>query len=165
MDSKIFEVVILFTIFVNTIFLGVDAATFPSNSTNDTVQSTADFIFVAIFTAEMLLKIMAWGVFFNGPYSYFRDYWNWLDFLVTVTCYFVFISSQFTVFKLLRLIRPLRAIAIVPRMRILAQSLLLALPSLFDVALLFCFVVFMFGLMGVQLYNGRFEQNTKQNNK
>jgi len=35
-----------------------------------------------IFLTEILLKIMASGLIFNGPKSYLRNYANILDFLI-----------------------------------------------------------------------------------
>ena len=39
------------------------------------------YVFTAIYTLEMLLKILAKG-FILHSYAYLRDPWNWLDFVV-----------------------------------------------------------------------------------
>ena len=42
-----------------------------------------DFAFNIVFIVEAALRIAALGVW-RGPTAYFRNSWNWLDFLVTV---------------------------------------------------------------------------------
>lgn len=44
----------------------------------------ADCVFLAIFTLEAILKVIAMGFSFAGPRSYLRDYWNVLDLLVVI---------------------------------------------------------------------------------
>lgn len=41
------------------------------------------YIFAAIYTVEMILKIIAKG-FCMHKYAYLRDPWNWLDFVVVI---------------------------------------------------------------------------------
>ena len=40
-------------------------------------------MFTAIFTVELVLRVMALG-FVLHRYSYLRDPWNWLDFIVVL---------------------------------------------------------------------------------
>lgn len=42
------------------------------------------YLFLAAFTIEMSLKIVAYG-FVIGPGTYLRDHWNQLDFLIVVS--------------------------------------------------------------------------------
>ena len=49
----------------------------------DSLQEDADVIFVAIFTLEATLKIIAYGFFFHSN-SYLRSGWNIIDFVVVV---------------------------------------------------------------------------------
>merc|ERR1719421_1516546 len=42
-----------------------------------------DFVFLAIFAVEMVLKMLASGLIMH-PYAYLRSTWNWLDFIVVV---------------------------------------------------------------------------------
>lgn len=45
--------------------------------------SSHRFVFAAIYTLEMFLKIIGRG-FALHKYAYLRNAWNWLDFLVVV---------------------------------------------------------------------------------
>lgn len=65
-----FDRVILFTIMANSIVLAMED---PYNP-NKLIQNL-DYLFLAIFTLEMFLKVIAMGLFMR-PYSYLRDSWN-----------------------------------------------------------------------------------------
>ena len=67
-----FDKFILLTIFANCICLGVED---PSREEPDPVIELLDQIFLAIFSIEMILKIIAMG-FVMEPHSYLRDPWN-----------------------------------------------------------------------------------------
>ena len=70
-----------------------------------------DFIFLLIYTTEMVLKIIAMG-FFMRPHSYLRDGWNILDFTVVVLGWLgMFITAgDISAIKVIRILRPLRTI-------------------------------------------------------
>jgi len=44
------------------------------------------FVFLAIYSVEAVIKITARGFVFY-KYTYLRDYWNWLDFIVIISAY------------------------------------------------------------------------------
>lgn len=53
------------------------------SSINFVFQELSDYAFVAIFTVEAILKIIAFGFVFT-PDAYLRSGWNMLDFIVVV---------------------------------------------------------------------------------
>lgn len=67
-----FDKFILLTIFANCIVLSLED---PSDQEPDPIMEMIDFVFLFIFSVEMILKIIAIG-FFMEPYSYLRDPWN-----------------------------------------------------------------------------------------
>jgi hypothetical protein len=108
-----------------------------------------DFIFLIIYTIEMILKIIAMG-FFMRAHSYLRDTWNVLDFLVVILGW---ISLNFatddgadiSAIRVIRILRPLRTINSMPGMSGLVSTILNSLPIMFDIMVLFCFMLIMFG--------------------
>lgn len=52
-----------------------------------------DIVFLAIYTFEAVLKIIAMGFIFNSN-SYLRDLWNILDLTVIVTAYIPYFVSN-----------------------------------------------------------------------
>ncbi|KAM9336088.1 voltage-dependent T-type calcium channel subunit alpha-1G [Symphorus nematophorus] len=115
-----------------------------------------DFIF-AFFAIEMVIKMVALGIF--GKKCYLGDTWNRLDFFIVVAGMLEYSlnlqSVSFSAVRTVRVLRPLRAINRVPSMRILVTLLLDTLPMLGNVLLLCFFVFFIFGIVGVQLWVGR----------
>ncbi|KAL8568788.1 hypothetical protein ACOMHN_036972 [Nucella lapillus] len=113
------------------------------------------FIF-AFFAAEMLVKMMAMGVF--GKETYLAETWNRLDcFIVLAGALEYAIDTEnlsISAIRTIRVLRPLRAINRIPSMRILVMLLLDTLPMLGNVLLLCFFVFFIFGIIGVQLWAG-----------
>lgn len=68
-------------ILVSSVLLALDDPLVESNSS---VLTEIDLVVTIIFTAEALLKILAYGFLFNGEFSYMRDYANVLDFIVII---------------------------------------------------------------------------------
>ena len=74
--NKWFDYFILFVILLNCVGLSLD-----SNDPKDAdsklsrIIHLSDYVFLGIFTLEMILKIIAMGLVMR-PYSYLRDAWN-----------------------------------------------------------------------------------------
>ena len=74
-----------------------------------------DVTMTIIFTTEAVLKIITLGFLFNRRYSYLRNTWNILDFIIVI---FALISLAITdsnisfvkVLRVARILRPLRLI-------------------------------------------------------
>ncbi|XP_042622268.1 voltage-dependent T-type calcium channel subunit alpha-1H-like [Cyprinus carpio] len=119
------------------------------------LQAFDDFIF-AFFAVEMVVKMVALGIF--GPKCYLGDTWNRLDLFIVMAGMLEYSldghNVSFSAIRTVRVLRPLRAINRVPSMRILVTLLLDTLPMLGNVLLLCFFVFFIFGIVGVQLWAG-----------
>lgn len=70
LTHSLFNLIIITVIVTNCIFM---AARFES--------AVAERLFTTIYTVEGVLKITARGFILN-PFTYLRDPWNWLDFVV-----------------------------------------------------------------------------------
>ncbi|MES1907626.1 MAG: hypothetical protein MHM6MM_000707 [Cercozoa sp. M6MM] len=155
-DTKTFDFVILFIIVANSVIIALDN---PIEEKSDAFKSflrSSDIFFAAAFALEMLVKVIAMGMWCNGKYAYLRDSWNVLDFIVVVLGgVSLFIESNFTVVRTVRVLRPLRTINSIESMRRLIASLLDALHSMRDVAIFLAFIMFLFALVGMQFFGGR----------
>ena len=127
---------------INCCFLALDKEVDVITANNETI----DFIFLNIYTFEMILKIIAMG-FFMRPHSYLRDSWNILDFTVVMLGWVskIFANSNISAIKVIRILRPLRTINQIPNMSSLVKTILNSLPVMFDVMILFFFMLIMFG--------------------
>jgi len=54
-------------------------------------------VFLALYTMEMVFKILGLGFIFSGPGSYLRDPWNILDFTIVMSAYLTIIQDIITV--------------------------------------------------------------------
>jgi hypothetical protein len=79
-----------------------------------------DKILGVIFATECLLKVIAHG-FVLGPNTYLRNSWNFLDFCIVVSS---MAGNEFKLFRLTRVLRPLRTIKRVPILRLHAEALI-----------------------------------------
>ena len=105
-----------------------------------------DLVFLIIYTMEMILKIIAMG-FVMREHSYLRDSWNKLDFFVVLMGWISqFLNSgDISAIKVIRILRPLRTINQIPNMSSLVATILNSLPIMFEVMVLFGFMLIMFG--------------------
>jgi hypothetical protein len=51
------------------------------------LQEIAELVFLSIFTLEMVMKIIAYGLYRCGPPSYLKNRWNLLDGFIVVIGY------------------------------------------------------------------------------
>ncbi|CAG5122328.1 unnamed protein product, partial [Candidula unifasciata] len=126
------------------------------------VLNYMDRIFTIIFIVEMVVKWFAFGF-----KTYFTDAWCWLDFCIVMLSIVMMIGESIQTsntgnfgamksMRTLRALRPLRAVSRWEGMRVVVNALFKAIPSICNV-LLVCLVFWLiFGIMGVQLFSGKF---------
>mmetsp|Transcript_43521 Transcript_43521/g.105631 ORF Transcript_43521/g.105631 Transcript_43521/m.105631 type:complete len:2203 (+) Transcript_43521:102-6710(+) len=150
-----FDNMILLAILVNCLFMAL-------NPPFENLERESDTVFVAVFTLEMTLKMIALGFIFERA-AFLRSAWNWLDFVVVVTGLMtIYVRAMagesgldaVSAVRAVRLLRPLRTINRIPGMRVLVRSLLDAIPAMGSVMLLCSFIFLVFGIIGVQLFSG-----------
>lgn len=128
-------------------------------SSNETSQRSLilDHIFLALYTIEMLFKILGLG-FIIPKGSYLRDSWNILDFVIIVSAYLPLViasgSMNLKVMRVFRVLRPLRTISGIEGLRILVSALLSAIPLLRDTILVLTFFFIIYAITGLQLWSG-----------
>lgn len=90
-----------------------------SNQTNSYLE-TIEYIFLVIFTAECVMKIIAYGFVMHAG-SYLRNGWNLLDFfIVVIGMLSITLSSlmkegfDVKALRAFRVLRPLRLVSGVP---------------------------------------------------
>ena len=155
--SRYFDRFILMLIIVNCMFLTMDskALGFESSSVGKVV-ALSENVFTGAYVLEMMVKIVAMGFWWDKG-SYLSDWWNRMDFTVVVLGLLAYLPGvgNFSGMRTVRVLRPLRTITGVSGMRALVKTLLQSLPLLFDVLVLVSFLFFIFGIIGVQLFESR----------
>lgn len=152
-----FEFVTILVIVSNSIVLALEE---PGSDSQESIFTMLDQVFLALYTVEMVLKILGLGFILN-PEAYLRDWWNVLDFVIVISGYFS-LSSQSALnlqsLRVFRVLRPLRAVQNVEGLRILVQSLISALPLLRDTIIVLLFFFMIFAIAGLQLFSGNLKQ-------
>jgi len=123
-----------------------------------------DYAFTLVFTVEMLLKVIDLGVMLH-PGSYGRDFWNLLDAIVVICALIAFAFagssagqnlSTIKAFRVLRVLRPLKTIKRVPKLKAVFDCVLTSLRNVFNILIVYILFQFIFAVIAVQLFNGRF---------
>jgi hypothetical protein len=115
-----------------------------------------DYIFLALYTLEMVLKIFGMG-FVLAKGTYLRDAWNVLDFVIVTTGYISFFgdgSLNLNVLRSFRVLRPLRTISNVEGLKMLMSALFGSLPLLGNTLIILLFFFLIFAIGGLQLWMG-----------
>lgn len=118
----------------------------------------SDLIFLIIFCLEFVVKAIALGFLF-GDYAYLRDAWNRLDFFVVAVTLASAITGGSGVGRTLRvgrILRPLRMINRNESMKVVINALLRSLPAVGYTVVLLVLFFFVFGILGLNLFIGRF---------
>lgn len=153
----------------------------PTNQALDVL----DLGFTAVFATELLLKIIDLGIILH-PGAYLREFWNLIDAIVVVCALismgfdflYVLTSNHNPIQKLtkvvlfyrgtstslstikslrvLRVLRPLKTIKRVPKLKAVFDCLVNSLKNVINILIVYILFQFIFAVIAVQLFNGKF---------
>ncbi|XP_053098401.1 calcium channel, voltage-dependent, L type, alpha 1D subunit, a isoform X6 [Pangasianodon hypophthalmus] len=131
-----------------------------NHSFRNNILGYVDYAFTAIFTVEVMLKMMTFGAFLHKG-AFCRNYFNLLDLLVVGVSLVSFgiQSSAISVVKILRVLRvlrPLRAINRAKGLKNVVQCVFVAIRTIGNIMIVTTLLQFMFACIGVQLFKGKF---------
>lgn len=163
---KMFDHIVLVFIFLNCITIALERPDIDPGSTERVFLSVSNYIFTAIFVAEMMVKVVALGLI-SGEHTYLQSSWNVLDgllVLVSLVDIVVAMASAggakilgiLRVLRLLRTLRPLRVISRAPGLKLVVETLISSLRPIGNIVLICCAFFIIFGILGVQLFKGKF---------
>uniref|UniRef100_A0A4W6CVK1 Calcium voltage-gated channel subunit alpha1 Ib n=1 Tax=Lates calcarifer TaxID=8187 RepID=A0A4W6CVK1_LATCA len=161
---KLFDYVVLAFIFLNCITVALERPKILQGSLERLFLTISNYIFTAIFVAEMTVKVVSMGLYL-GETAYLRSSWNILDgFLVFVSLIDIVVSMAggakilgvLRVLRLLRTLRPLRVISRAPGLKLVVETLITSLKPIGNIVLICCAFFIIFGILGVQLFKGKF---------
>lgn len=106
----------------------------------------SDPVITALFVGEALRKMAAHG---QHRYRHFADGWNVFDFLIVVVCLLPVAAHYAAVLCLVRAVRALRLVWVLPRSQRLGGSLLRNLPSMGYIGLRLMILFHVYAVTGV----------------
>ncbi|KAA0200133.1 voltage gated sodium channel [Hyalella azteca] len=117
------------------------------------VIEASEVLFTAIYTFESGVKVMARGFILEG-FTYLRDAWNWLDFVVIALAYVTMVVIPY-------LAKPPVLSKIILRstgLKTIVGAVIESVKNLRDVIILTVFSLSVFALLGLQIYMGVLSQ-------
>ncbi|XP_069956880.1 muscle calcium channel subunit alpha-1 isoform X9 [Cherax quadricarinatus] len=164
-NHSLFSNVILVCILISS---GMLAAEDPlrSDSQRNTILNYFDIFFTSVFTVEIFLKVVSYGFILHKG-AFLRSAFNGLDLLVVAVSLISFsfnrdlttrdgAISVVKILRVLRVLRPLRAINRAKGLKHVVQCVIVAIKTIGNIMLVTCLLEFMFAVIGVQLFKGKF---------
>eukprot|EP00063_Salmo_salar_P041151 XP_014015986.1 PREDICTED: voltage-dependent N-type calcium channel subunit alpha-1B-like isoform X17 [Salmo salar] len=170
---RYFEMCILVVISMSSIALAAEDPV-QANAPRNNVLKYLDYVFTGVFTFEMVIKMVDLGLLLH-PGSYFRDLWNILDFIVVSGALVAFAFSSFmgppqgvprgskgkdisTIksLRVLRVLRPLKTIKRLPKLKAVFDCVVNSLKNVFNILIVYMLFMFIFAVIAVQLFKGKF---------
>ncbi|NXO54411.1 SCN5A protein, partial [Aramus guarauna] len=164
------DLTITLCIVMNTLFMALE-----HNNMSDNFKSmlnVGNLVFTGIFTAEMILKIIA-----LDPYYYFQQHWNIFDSII-VTLSLIELSlpkhkskkerrkgGTLSVLRSFRLLRVFKLAKSWPTLNTLIKIIGNSLGALSNLTLVLAIIVFIFAIVGVQLFGRSYGENSHKINK
>ncbi|CAO2610899.1 Voltage-dependent P/Q-type calcium channel subunit alpha-1A [Lemmus lemmus] len=118
----------------------------------------------SVFTFEMVIKMIDLGLVLHQG-AYFRDLWNILDFIVVsgALVAFAFTGNSkgkdintIKSLRVLRVLRPLKTIKRLPKLKAVFDCVVNSLKNVFNILIVYMLFMFIFAVVAVQLFKGKF---------
>ncbi|XP_034736761.1 voltage-dependent R-type calcium channel subunit alpha-1E isoform X6 [Etheostoma cragini] len=165
-NLRYFEMSILLVIAASSIALAAEDPVATSSNWNKVLRYF-DYVFTGVFTFEMIIKMIDQGLLLHDG-SYFRDLWNILDFIVVVGALVAFALSNvmgnnkgrdiktIKSLRVLRVLRPLKTIKRLPKLKAVFDCVVTSLKNVFNILIVYKLFMFIFAVIAVQLFKGKF---------
>uniref|UniRef100_A0A674KGN9 Sodium channel protein n=1 Tax=Terrapene triunguis TaxID=2587831 RepID=A0A674KGN9_9SAUR len=148
------DLAITICIVLNTLFMAMEY--YPMTKHFHNVLSVGNLVFTGIFTAEMVLKLIA-----MDPYYYFQVGWNIFDgFIVTLSLVELFLSNVdgLSVLRSFRLLRIFKLAKSWPTLNKLIKIIGNSVGALGNLTLVLAIIVFIFAVVGMQLFGKSYKE-------
>ncbi|KAM6951086.1 sodium channel protein type 4 subunit alpha A [Aplochiton taeniatus] len=145
--NRLLVMFIMFTILSNCIFMTM--------SDPPAWSKIVEYVFTGIYTFEASIKVLSRG-FCIGSFTFLRDPWNWLDFMVISMAYITeFVDlGNVSALRTFRVLRALKTITVIPGLKTIVGALIQSVKKMVDVMILTVFALAVFALIGLQLFMG-----------
>lgn len=161
MKFKYQERIIQSFIMLSSLKLAVDTYFLNEKKGSFTLQVSTyiDWTFNILFLFEMMIKMIAMGLIMDNG-SYLRESWNRLDCFIVITSMMDMTLNGLDIgiikiFRMLRVLRPLRFINHNVNLRMVVVALLDSMSSILNVVVVIAVVYLIFAILGVNFFGGR----------
>ena len=122
----------------------------------DKIINKINNIINILFTLEMVIKILAKGLILH-KFAYLKNGWNIIDCFICIYQWFKIKYEDWgnlCVFRCLKFIGLMKDMTYLSGLSKLVNSIIISLPTLGRVFLFLLFVILIFAILGIQLFNG-----------
>ncbi|XP_028442756.1 voltage-dependent T-type calcium channel subunit alpha-1H-like isoform X2 [Perca flavescens] len=155
-NSKLFDRLVKFAVFLSIVTMAIEHYDQPNVLTD--VLQISNIVFTIIFVVELVIKLLAL------TWTYFRDWNNIFDFLIAIISLWELISKADGRLSVLRAFRLLRFVRLLHFLPYLKRQLLVLKRTMTEAAtlcMLLLFVIFIFSIVGIHLFGGKFYYETQ----
>nr|XP_005283172.1 sodium channel protein type 4 subunit alpha [Chrysemys picta bellii] len=141
-------------IVLNTLFMAMEH--YPMTEEFENVLTVGNLVFTGIFTAEMVLKLIA-----LDPYDYFQQGWNIFDsIIVTLSLVELGLANVqgLSVLRSFRLLRVFKLAKSWPTLSMLIKIIGNSVGALGNLTLVLAIIVFIFAVVGMQLFGKSYKE-------
>lgn len=154
-----FDNIVLVLIAASTISVALDNPLNAPDGSLANVLGWVDFTLTIFFIVEVLLKVIAFGLYMNH-HAYLRNSWNMMDFVITaIAVPGLAGSGTLKVIKSLRTFRALRPLRLInrnPGLKLVVSSLFASIPQIVNVLMVCLLLLSIFSIIAVNNLKGRF---------
>lgn len=149
-ESDGFQNLIVGVIIVNSILIGLETS--PTYMKNvGFIIDQVDLVILVIFVLEIILKVYAYRL------DFFKSPWNLFDSSIVLVSILP-AAGSFSVFRALRIIRTLRLLKNIPKLKLIIESLLHAVPSIGWIFMLLIIVFYIFAVIGTNIFGAGYPE-------
>jgi hypothetical protein len=168
MQNKTFELIMSFISSITVLILAIDGPNLDNNIKIREILYIIEISVNFILLFVVILKIIAYGLFFNGMSSFFRDFNAVVEIIsifTSISYYFVYYTNLILgykqLMKILKTLRILRIIKIISRIKYIQASyiaLYKSLKSLISYVFIALCIMLIFSLMCMNYLQGQFQR-------
>ncbi|TMS15284.1 hypothetical protein E3U43_021746 [Larimichthys crocea] len=154
---RYFEMCILLVIAMSSIALAAEDPVWPESPRNNVLRYF-DYVFTGVFTFEMLIKMVDLGLVLHQG-SYFRDLWNILDFIVVSGALVAFaftVKAHAKPGQVMLSWPPNISTPFSTAKQAVFDCVVNSLKNVLNILIVYLLFMFIFAVVAVQLFKGRF---------
>ncbi|XP_067912589.1 voltage-dependent T-type calcium channel subunit alpha-1H isoform X1 [Heterodontus francisci] len=156
-ESKYFNRGIMIAILINTLSMGIEYHEQPEELTN--ALEISNIVFTSMFALEMILKLLAFGLF-----GYIKNPYNIFDGIVVIISVWEIIGQSdggLSVLRTFRLLRVLKLVRFLPALRRQLVVLMKTMDNVATFCMLLMLFIFIFSILGMHLFGCKFSLKTE----
>uniref|UniRef100_A0AAZ3PJV6 Voltage-dependent T-type calcium channel subunit alpha n=1 Tax=Oncorhynchus tshawytscha TaxID=74940 RepID=A0AAZ3PJV6_ONCTS len=151
-SSRYFNRGIMISILINTLSMGIEFHQQPQELTD--ILEISNLVFTSLFSLEMLLKLLAFGLF-----GYIKNPYNGFDSVIVIISVWEIIGQAdggLSVLRTFRLLRVLKLVRFLPALRRQLVVLMKTMDNVATFCMLLMLFIFIFSILGMHLFGCKF---------